>query len=93
MSWPNEKCPPVTGPLASEHLTYIKNKANAELLPGSPLLQRIDKAVNSCMGNTCETTGHPPADACKHCERLLWARCLATESSWGQCASELEHGI
>ena len=38
-------------------------------------------------------TGNPPADACRHCERLLWARCLATESSWGLCASELEHGV
>ncbi len=93
MAWPHKKCPPVTGPLASEHLTYILNKANAELLPGSPLLMRIDAAVIGCMGNTCETSGNPPADHCKHRERILWARCLANDSAWGQCAEELEHGV
>ncbi len=93
MAWPNEKCPPVTGPLATEHLTYIQNKANAELAAGSPLLTRIDHAVNACRGNICRPTGNPPTDACTHCERLLWARCLATESAWGQCAEELEHGV
>ena len=93
MAWPNEKCPPVTGPLATEHLIYIQNKANAELAPGSALLVKIDKAVNACRGNVCEPNGLPPADPCSHRERLLWARCLASVSSWGLCAQELEHGV
>ena len=90
MAWPNEHCPPVSGPLATEHLDYIQNKANAEL--AGALLARIDDACNACRGNTC-LPGGPPPNLCKHRERLLWARCLAAQSSWGDCAQELEHGV
>ena len=93
MAWPNEKCPPVTGPLALEHLNYIQNRANAQLAAGSPLLMRIDDACDACRANICRTTGNPPPDPCLHRERLIWARCLAADSSWGQCAQELEHGV
>ena len=92
MAWPNVPCPLAGGPTANDHLDYIKGKANTELAPG-PLLNKINNAVDKCRASTCLPTGAPPSDACEHRERLLWARCLATESSWGPCLSELEHGV
>jgi hypothetical protein len=92
MAWPNEQCPPGSGPLAKDHLDFIQNKANAELAPGSSLLKTINDACNACRGNTCLPNG-PPPNLCEHRERILWAHCLAEQSAWGDCAVELEHGL
>ena len=89
MPWPNDHCPP-SGPTANEHLDYILNKAQTELMPG-PLLQRIIDAINACKGGHCLISGNPPA-APLHCQKVLWARALACQSNWGLCANELEHG-
>ncbi len=91
MHWPTEKCPPPNGPLATEHLDYIQLRANAQLNAGDPLLARINDAIDACRNNNCLPNG-PPPDLCKHCTRLLWARCLAADGNWGDCAVELEHG-
>ena len=91
MAWPNDPCPP-NGPPAVQHLDWIKSRAQVALAQNPTLLNRILLAINACKGGICKPSGTPPTDACVHGQYVLWARCLASESNWGACADELEHG-
>jgi hypothetical protein len=91
MAWPDDPCLP-DGTTAGQLLDQIRDKALKELRRG-PLLTRILSAIEACRIEDCHFTGHPPPDPLVHCQHVVFARILAGESQWVQCAEELEHGV
>ena len=89
--WPDVICPPPRGPTARRQLEFILRKAQSSAGADVP---RIEKAVEACLRSECLSKdppqrGKPPPE---HGERVLWARALAAEGKWNQCADALQHG-
>lgn len=91
MAWPDDACLP-DGTTAGELLDQIRDKAIRELRMGY-LRNRVLTAVEACRNSHCLFTGTPPPDTAMHCQFVVFARILAGESQWVQCAEELEHGV